>query len=158
MTPTDPGADLEAFVEDWLAAYVSDDPTRAARFYRTPLLAVFPGRVRTLDSRADVERFLANAASELRQFDAFRPGDDVAGTTEALRTATLDDDLVVVAGRWERRAPDGTLLDRVAFADVLERTDDGWRIAVALARDPADAFLRTNDGLVALGERDDPVD
>ncbi len=139
-TPETPAA----FVRAWLDAYTGDDPATASRFYQVPLLAVFPDAVRVFESRSGVEDHLVAAASEMRQVEEFR-ADDGVGEVESLHVRSLTGDVLSIAGAWVRRASDGTVRERVAFADVLGRTDRGLKILVAVAADPRDVTLYLTD-------------
>jgi hypothetical protein len=128
------------FVRAWLDAYTGDDPATASRFYQVPLLAVLPDAVRVFETRSDVEDHLVAAAAEMRRVEEFR-ADDGVGEIESLHVRPLTGDVLSIAGAWVRRAPDGTVTERVAFADLLGRTDHGLKILVAVAADPRDVVL-----------------
>jgi ketosteroid isomerase-like protein len=130
MSAHDTPEGVERFVENWLTTYAGGDVQEIRAFYSVPMLAIFPDRWEWLFTEADVEALLSSVLIDVR-------GDaDGRGEFEQLRRYRLTDSDVLVSGTWVLCGPEGTVTDRVTFTDLLHRTEEGWKIAVAIAHPP----------------------
>lgn len=124
-TPTD----VRRFVEEWLDTYANGSLEEVERFYHAPLLAIFPDRWEWLWSGPEVAALLSRVRITVQA------GADARSELESLRVHRLTASDVIVSGSWVC-SDDGAVTDRVTFTDLLHLTDDGWKIAVAVAHPP----------------------
>jgi ketosteroid isomerase-like protein len=122
--------EIDRFVERWLRTYADGDAAETLRFYHCPLLAIFPDRMEWLGTEAEIEALLSELRIDVPDCDPADCG------IESLSVHRLTDADALVSGSWVRTDASGATTDRVTFTDLLHRTDDGWKIAVAVAHPP----------------------
>jgi hypothetical protein len=130
MQSSDWTGEIDRFVERWLRTYAAGDAAEIRQFYHVPLLAVFPGRLEWLRSEAEIEALLSELRIDVPDCDPADCG------VESLRVHQLSETDALVSGSWVRTDASGATTDRVTFTDMVHRTDDGWRIVVAVAHPP----------------------
>ena len=121
-----------AIIHDVVAAYYDTfarDSAAAANFYGVPALVVLPNEVRSLSTRSEIERFLAEGLGSLKTLGYSRTR-MIDCRIKILNSTTVAYGTVAV-----RTTADGTELHRAAFTYLLHNGSAGWKIHELIATD-----------------------
>ena len=119
---------IHGVVSEYYEAFVSD-PAVAATHYGEPALIVLADKVFSLQTRGDVEEFLAKGRSSLKAL-----GYSHTRMIES-RIKRLNETTALYGTVAVRMKTDGTELERAAFTYLLHKGNRGWKIHELVATD-----------------------
>ena len=120
---------------NYLRTFQTLDPHATLPYFHFPCMFIPPQGVRVLASAADVEALLTQVMEGLKARRYAR-----SELTE-LHVKQMSGNTALVSVSRVRYATDGRELERLGETYALRKTEDGWKIAVAMIHDP-DTILR----------------
>jgi hypothetical protein len=130
--------DIEAITQTF-ATYVQTfqtlDPHMTLPYFHIPCMFIPPQGVRVLATAADVEALLIQVMKGLKTRGYARS--ELTG----LHAHQMSENTALVSVSRARYKSDGQELERLGETYTLRRTDNGWKIVVAMIHD-YDALLR----------------
>jgi ketosteroid isomerase-like protein len=120
---------------NYTQAFQTLDPRAALPYFHLPCMFMPSQGVRVLTTAADVEALLTQVMEGLKARSYTR------SELVNLNVKQMSANSALVSVSRVRHATDGRELERLGETYTLRRTEDGWKIAVAMIHDP-DAILR----------------
>jgi ketosteroid isomerase-like protein len=120
---------------NYTQAFQTLDPRAALPYFHLPCMFMPSQGVRVLTTAADVEALLTQVMEGLKARSYTR------SELVNLNVKQMSANSALVSVSRVRHANDGRELERLGETYTLRRTEDGWKIAVAMIHDP-DAILR----------------
>jgi ketosteroid isomerase-like protein len=120
---------------NYTQAFQTLDPRAALPYFHLPCMFMPSQGVRVLTTAADVEALLTQVMEGLKARSYTR------SALVNLNVKQMSANSALVSVSRVRHANDGRELERLGETYTLRRTEDGWKIAVAMIHDP-DAILR----------------
>ena len=127
-TRSDDEQAIHEIVSGYYDTFVSD-PIAAATYYGEPTLVVLPNEVASLNTRKDVEAFLAKGRDDLKARGY------VNTRMYASRIKRLNHTTALYGTIAIRMKADGTELERAGFTYLLHKGNAGWRNHELVATD-----------------------
>jgi ketosteroid isomerase-like protein len=125
--------DIEAITEtfaNYVQTFQTLDPHTTLPYFHVPCLFIPPQEVRVLPTAADIEALLIQVMEGLKARGYVR-----SGLTD-LHAHQMSENTALVSVSRARYKSDGQELERLGETYTLRRTDNGWKIAVAMIHDP----------------------
>jgi len=120
---------------NYIRTFQALDPLAPLPYFHVPCMFIPPQEVRVLATAADVEALLTQVMEGLKARSYAR-----SELTE-LHVKQMSGNTALVSVSRVRYATDGRELERLGETYTLRKTEDGWKIAVAMIHDP-DTILR----------------
>ena len=120
---------------NYIQAFQTLDPDATLPYFPIPCMFIPPQGVRVLATAADVEALLTQVMEGLKARSYAR------SELMDLHVKQMSGNSAVVSVSRVRYATDGREMERFGETYTLRRTEDGWKIAVAMIHDP-DTILR----------------
>ena len=120
---------------NYIQAFQTLDPDATLPYFHVPCMFIPPQGVRVLATAADVEALLTQVMEGLKARSYAR------SELMDLHVKQMSGNSAVVSVSRVRYATDGREMERFGETYTLRRTEDGWKIAVAMIHDP-DTILR----------------
>jgi hypothetical protein len=119
----------------YIQTFQTLDPHAAIPYFHVPCIFIPPQGVRVLATVADVEALLTQVMEGLKARSYAR------SELTDLYVKQMSESIALVSVSRVRYATDGRELERLGETYTLRRTDEDWKIAVAMIHDP-DSVLR----------------
>jgi ketosteroid isomerase-like protein len=120
---------------NYIQTFETIDPHATLPYFHVPCIFIPPQGVRVLATAADVEALLTQVMEGLKARSYAR------SELTDLHVHQMSENTALVSVSRVRYKSDGQELERLGETYTLRRTDDGWKIAVAMIHDP-DTVLR----------------
>jgi ketosteroid isomerase-like protein len=120
---------------NYIQTFQTIDPHATLPYFHVPCMFIPPQGVRVLATAADVEALLTQVMEGLKARSYAR------SELTDLHVHQMSENTALVSVSRVRYKSDGQELERLGETYTLRRTDDGWKIAVAMIHDP-DTVLR----------------
>jgi ketosteroid isomerase-like protein len=120
---------------NYIQTFQTIDPHATLPYFHLPCIFIPPQGVRVLATAADVEALLTQVMEGLKARSYAR------SELTDLHVHQMSENTALVSVSRVRYKSDGQELERLGETYTLRRTDDGWKIAVAMIHDP-DTVLR----------------
>jgi ketosteroid isomerase-like protein len=120
---------------NYIQSFQTLDSDTTLPYFHVPCLFIPPQGVRTLATTADVKALLTQV------MDALKARSFARSELTDLHVKQMSENVALVSVSRIRYATDGRELERLGETYTLRRTEDGWKIAVAMIHDP-DTVLR----------------
>jgi ketosteroid isomerase-like protein len=120
---------------NYIQTFQTIDPHATLPYFHVPCMFIAPQGVRVLATAADVEALLTQVMEDLKARSYAR------SELTARHVHQMSENTALVSVNRARYATDGQELERLGETYTHRRTDDGWKIAVAMIHDP-DTVLR----------------
>jgi hypothetical protein len=121
--------------KNYIQTFQTLDPRATLPYFHVPCMFIPPQGVRVLATAADVEALLVQVMDGLKARGYAR------SELTDLHVHQMSKDTALVSVSRVRYKTEGEQLERLGETYTLHRTEDGWKIAVAMIHDP-DTFLR----------------
>ena len=125
--------DKEAITQtftNYIQTFQTLDPHATLPYFHVPFMFIPPQGVRVLATAADVEALLTQVMEGLKARSYAR------SALMDLHVKQMSGNSAVVSVSRVRYATDGREMERFGETYTLRRTEDGWKIAVAMIHDP----------------------
>jgi ketosteroid isomerase-like protein len=120
---------------NYIQTFETIDPHATLPYFHVPCIFIPPQGVRVLATAADVEALLTQVMEGLKARSYAR------SELTDLHVHQMSENTALVSVSRVRYKSDGQELERLGETYTLRRTDDGWKIALAMIHDP-DTVLR----------------
>jgi ketosteroid isomerase-like protein len=120
---------------NYIQTFQTIDPHATLPYFHIPCMFIPPQGVRVLATAADVEALLIQVMEGLKARSYAR------SELTDLHVHQMSENTALVSVSRVRYKSDGQELERLGETYTFRRTDDGWKIAVAMIHDP-DTVLR----------------
>jgi ketosteroid isomerase-like protein len=120
---------------NYIQTFQTIDPHATLPYFHVPCMFIPPQGVRVLATAADVEALLIQVMEGLKARSYAR------SELTDLHVHQMSENTALVSVSRVRYKSDGQELERLGETYTFRRTDDGWKIAVAMIHDP-DTVLR----------------
>ncbi len=127
----EPGSEVLATYAEYVAASISLDAVRVARYYHEPFMQVTAAGVLQLKTQADAEAFLKPGLAALKEAGYARTD------FPELRAKSLGKGLAMISGKGVRYKTDGTPMVTFGIAYIWRQVAGQWKLAVMTVHEPS---------------------
>jgi hypothetical protein len=119
-------SEIQAFFEEYTAAFETFDGNRIAALYHAPTVTMRgDGSIHCLQTREELAKFFQGVADTYYK-DGYR-----TGTFNNLQALPIGERSALATMDWDQRRGDGTLIKEWRQSYNVVLIDDGWQILVS---------------------------